>query len=189
MKFNDYFPTAFVINLDSRADRMEQFHRQAITFDIQYERLPAVKLDNPIAGCKASHLLALTKTDADVVFVFEDDASFVKGFYSQLQIAMENLPDDWDMVYLGANLVDTQKVNDYWHKSKRCCSTHAYAVKKEAIPKLIESANNYDGHIDMAYSLVHPQLNVYLARPTLVYQAAGHSDIQGESVDYLHLYF
>lgn len=189
MRFNQYFPKAILINLDKRTDRLEQFNEQAVELGITYERLPAIELDNPINGCKASHLIALTKYDTDIIFVFEDDSAFVEDFEAKLNKAMDNLPDDWDMVYLGANLVDTKKVNDYWHKSYRCCSTHAYAVKKEALPKLIESANNYDGHIDMAYSLVHPELNVYLARPTLVYQVAGHSDLQGESVDYSHLYF
>lgn len=145
--------------------------------------------ENPIAGCKASHLAALTKYDSEIVFIFEDDSCFVEGFYDKLAEAMDNLPDDWDMVYLGANLVDTAKVNDYWHKSKRCCSTHAYAVKRKAVDTLVESATNYDGHVDMAYSLVHPRLNVYLARPTLVYQGASYSDLMGRDVDYGRLYF
>ena len=127
--------------------------------------------------------------EGDSIFIFEDDSVFVDNFHEKLEKSLAFLPDDWDMLYLGANLVDTYEVNQYWHKSRRCCSTHAYAVKKKALPVLLESAKNYDGHIDMAHSLVHPQLNVYIARPTLVYQGPSYSDIQGESVDYSHLYF
>ena len=189
MKFNDYFPKVILINLDKRTDRLEAFDKQAKELDIQYERLSAIEPDNPILGCKLSNIEALTMCDSDVIFVFEDDATFVDNFSNRLAAAMENLPEDWDMLYLGANLVDTYEVNYYWHKSRRCCSTHAYAVKKKALPALIESAKNYDGHIDMGYSLVHPEINAYIARPTLVYQGPGYSDIQGESVDYSHLYF
>jgi GR25 family glycosyltransferase involved in LPS biosynthesis len=189
LKFNDYFPKPVLINLDTRQDRLEKFDAQAKELGIEYTRLPAITATDPILGCKLSHIAALTMYDSDVVFVFEDDSAFVEDFSSRLVTAMENLPDDWDMAYLGANLVDTYEVNHYWHKSRRCCSTHAYAVKKKALPVLLESAKNYEGHIDMAFSLVHPQLNVYLARPTLVYQSPGYSDLQGESVDYSHLYF
>jgi GR25 family glycosyltransferase involved in LPS biosynthesis len=170
-------------------DRLEKFDKQAKELGITYKRFQAIEATDPKFGCKLSHISALTMSEDPVAFIFEDDSIFVENFQVKFEQAMANIPDDWDMLYLGANLVDTYKVNEYWHKSRRCCSTHAYAVKKKALPKLIESANNYDGHIDMAFSLVHPELNVYLARPTLVYQGPGYSDLQGESVDYSHLYF
>jgi GR25 family glycosyltransferase involved in LPS biosynthesis len=178
-----------LINLDKRQDRLERFDTQAKALGIEYERLQAVEATDPIMGCKLSHIAALSKYDSGVIFVFEDDSAFVDNFWQELEASMNSLPDDWDMVYLGANLVDTTPINDRWHKSRRCCSTHAYAVKAEVVPRLIAKAKEYDGHVDMAFSLLHPELNVYLARPTLVYQEPGYSDLMKENVDYARLYF
>lgn len=187
--FNDVFAKPILINLDRRQDRLEQFHKQASDLGISYERLSAIALDDPVAGCKASHLMALTKYDTETVFVFEDDSVFIEDFNSKFGQAMENLPDDWDMVYLGAHIVDTQRVNDYWLRSTVCSSTHAYGIKADVRSALVETANNYDGHIDVAYSKLHRKIKAYIARPTLVYQGASYSDIRGEEVDYKGLYF
>ena len=189
-----YFDRVIVINVNRRSDRLEQFRKEAETVGFDFEVHSAMDGQflgmDPIVACRLSHIEVLEKIKPyEMVLICEDDATFVDNFSNRLVAAMENLPEDWDMLYLGANLVDTYEVNHYWHKSRRCCSTHAYAVKKKALPVLIESAKNYDGHIDMGYSLVHPEINAYIARPTLVYQGPGYSDIQGESVDYSHLYF
>lgn len=127
--------------------------------------------------------------DGESILVFEDDCVFIDGFEEELTKSLECLPDDWDMVYLGAHILQTKRVNDRWLKSQECSSTHAYAVKASVIPKLIKRATEHPGHVDVAYSTLHNELNVYLARPTLVYQAAGFSDIQRVEVDYKDLYF
>lgn len=183
------FDNSVLINLDKRVDRLERFDAQAKQLNINYHRLSAIEDADPIKGCRLSHIAALQHFDSEIVFVFEDDACFVDNFYEELDKSLEMLPDDWDMAYLGANLVITHPVNNRWHKSQVCSSTHAYAVRRKAVDKLIEQAQQYDGHVDVAYSLLHPKLNVYLARPTLVYQGESFSDIKQESVDYRNLYF
>lgn len=179
---------AVLINLDSRPDRLEAFDTQAKALGIDYQRLTAVRATDPIFGCKLSHIAALSMCEGDSILIFEDDAVFIDNFEEELNKSLEQLPDDWDMVYLGAHLLQTQRVNDRWLKSIECSSTHAYAVKASVIPKLLKRAMEHQGHIDVAYSTLHKELNVYLARPTLVYQSAGFSDIQGVEVDYKDLY-
>jgi len=183
------FKQSILINLDKRQDRLERFDARAQALGINYERFQAIQVTDPIMGCKLSHIAALMRCEGESIFIFEDDSTFVDNFWEELDKSLAVLPDDWDMVYLGANLVDTTQVNDRWHKSRRCCSTHAYAVKADVIPRLIAKAIEYDGHVDMAYSLLHSELNVYLARPTLVYQEPGYSDLMKEDVDYARLYF
>jgi GR25 family glycosyltransferase involved in LPS biosynthesis len=183
------FKKAILINLDRRQDRLEQFDTQAKALGIEYERLQAIEATDPVLGCKLSHITALSKYDSDIVFVFEDDSVFVDNFWEELDKSLAVLPDDWDMVYLGAHILQTQIVNERWRKSIECSSTHAYAVKKAVIPKLIDRAMNHKGHVDVAYSTLHKEINAYIARPTLVYQRADYSDIQKVEVDYNYLYF
>jgi hypothetical protein len=54
---------------------------------------------------------------------------------------------------------------------------------------LIDIALAHKGHVDVAYSILHKHLKAYIARPTLVSQAAGYSDIQKVEVNYDYLYF
>ena len=134
-------------------------------------------------------MAAISKYDSEVIFVFEDDAVFVDDFQKQFEQAMDWVPRDWQMLYLGAHMLQKQRVNDYWYRSLECSSTHAYAVKKEYIPRLCKAAMTMDGHTDVAYASTHKDLIAYVARPTLVYQGAGYSDLLGSEVDYKHLYF
>jgi GR25 family glycosyltransferase involved in LPS biosynthesis len=189
VKFNDYFPNPILINLEKRKDRLDQFDKQAKSLGINYERLQAVEAADPRFGCKLSHLAALSKYDSDVVFIFEDDAVFVEDFEKKFEEAMNSVPRDWHMLYFGAHLLKKERVNDYWVKSLECSSTHAYAVKKQFVHRLINSAMNPTNHIDVDFATLHKDLIAYAARPTLVYQGPGYSDILGSDVDYKDLYF
>ena len=183
------FKQSILINLDKRQDRLERFDAQAKALGIEYERFQAIESTDPVLGCKLSHIAALMKCKGDSIFIFEDDAVFVDNFHEELEKSLAALPDDWDMVYLGAHILRTEKVNDRWRKSIECSSTHAYMAKASIITKLIDAAMAHKGHVDVAYSNLHKDLNVYLARPTLVSQDAGFSDIQKVEVDYNYLYF
>jgi len=183
------FKQAILINLDKRQDRLEQFDTQAKALGIDYERFQAIESTDPVLGCKLSHIAALMKCKGDSVFIFEDDSRFVDNFQEELERSLAVLPDDWDMVYLGAHLLKSESVNDRWRRSLECSSTHAYLVKAHLIPKLVETALAHKGHVDVAFSELHKDLKVYAAKPTLVYQEAGYSDIQKCEVDYKYLYF
>lgn len=189
MKFNEYFRNPVLINLDRRMDRLEQFDKQAKELGIEYRRFQAVEATDPKLGCKLSHISALASCKDQVAFIFEDDAIFVDGFLEAFEKAMQNVPDDWEMLYLGAHLLMSEKVNDYWVRSLESSSTHAYAVKVDLIPRLVKQAMAMDGHIDVAFASLHKQIKAYAARPTLVYQGASYSDLQGCEVDYKYLYF
>ena len=156
---------------------------------INYTRFKAVEATDPRLGCKLSHLSVLSNYDSEVIFIFEDDSVFVDDFDKKFEEAMNSVPQDWHMLYLGAHLLQKEPVNDYWVRSLECSSTHAYAVKKQFVPRLIKQGMNPDNHIDVDYASLHKELIAYAARPTLVYQGPSHSDILGDDVDYTYLYF
>jgi GR25 family glycosyltransferase involved in LPS biosynthesis len=189
MPFNDYFRKPILINLDRRTDRLEQFDNQTKSLGINYERLQAVEATDARFGCKLSHMAALSKYDSEIIFVFEDDSMFVEDFQTKFDEAMRNAPDDWEMLYLGAHLLQKEPYNDYWVRSLECSSTHAYAVRKSVKDRLIKRAMSMDGHTDVAFSSLHKDIKAYAARPTLVYQGKSYSDLQGQEVDYTYLYF
>lgn len=189
MKFNEVFGTPTLINLERRKDRLEAFDSQAKTLGINYNRFEAVRATQPILGCKLSHISTLAESDKPITFVFEDDSIFVDNFQEEFEKSMACVPDDWEMLYLGAHLLQSQRVNDRWVRSLECSSTHAYAVKADLIPRLIKQAMTMTGHTDVSFSSLHKEIKAYAARPTLVYQGASYSDLQKVEVDYTYLYF
>jgi GR25 family glycosyltransferase involved in LPS biosynthesis len=168
---------------------MERFDQQAKGLGIEYKRFSAVEAEDPKLGCKLSHVSVLSMCRSDSIFVFEDDSIFVDDFQQKFEEAMNSVPQDWNMIYLGAHLLQKEPVNNQWVRSIESSSTHAYAVKKDYVSRLIRRAMSVDGHVDVAFSSLHKEIITYAARPTLVYQGPSHSDILGDEVDYTYLYF
>ena len=109
----------YVVNMDARADRMKTFENNT---PINYERFSAVNgnLLKPntqlerifegndynmragMVGCAMSHIkmyIELVNSDLDMFCVIEDDAVFSPKFVEQLKHVLENLPENWDLVY------------------------------------------------------------------------------------------
>lgn len=189
MKFNDYFPNVVLINLDRRTDRLEAFDKRVAEQGIFYQRFSAVDMKDPVAGCRESHIAVLENYPDDPLFIFEDDALFVDDFENKFTAAMKALPDDWDMAYLGAHILEAEDFNEYWLKSGAASSTHAYAIKgKQFRQKAINTLKAHNGHSDRALSDIHKESKVYIVKSTLIWQAPGYSDIQECEVNYDHLY-
>jgi GR25 family glycosyltransferase involved in LPS biosynthesis len=192
MKLNDYFDRIVVINLDRRVDRLTQFDSQAQDLGIEYLRYSAVDAQafgiDAVAACRQSHHSVLVNALADGVerlFVFEDDAEFLAGFNQSFAAVAANLPDDWQMLYLGSwpySIIDVGIEN--LRLTHGNITTHAYGAKREIFPELIEAAENYQDPIDVSYGLLHPTIKTYMAHPSIVTQAIGISDIRKTLVNY-----
>lgn len=98
----------------------------------------------------------------------EDDCKYIKGFG-----AMEKLPDDWSMIYLGGTV---HRILDRKYKGYarvQCWTTHAYILNltnKAFVDKLLE-VEWYEGEIDRYYlEKIHPNFNVYMCDPMIAIQ-------------------
>lgn len=190
MKLSEHFSNAYLINLDKRTDRLEKFTAGAKQVGLNFIKVSAdTGNGDAVQGCRKSHMGILKDHQDSDLLVLEDDAEFIPNFEEELAKSWECLPDDWDMVYLGANPLQYEKVNDRWLRSYQCSSTHAYILRKKVIPDFLAQAEKYNGHVDVAYAQIHARYKVYIARPTLVFQSPTYSDINESYVDYKHLYF
>jgi GR25 family glycosyltransferase involved in LPS biosynthesis len=128
----DTFPfrvKTFVINLDRRPDRWEDFVKHSEPKFLQYTRFSAVdgsklvptsqlqqifdhndyNMRQGMVGCAMSHLQLcvqlLRDDEADVYCLLEDDLEYVPDFEKKLlHCAHELNKTDWDMFYLGHHL-------------------------------------------------------------------------------------
>lgn len=129
---------AYVVNLERRADRLEQFRKDHASFAKRVELWKAVdgrkitltpaiaRLFRPndffwkkaVMGCAASHLgiwhqLANEPGDQISYLVLEDDARCHPDFESILARSMITAPDDYDVLYLGGVLPPNKEMFKY----------------------------------------------------------------------------
>jgi hypothetical protein len=183
LNLNDKFNKIYCINLKSRTDKRNKIEEQAKKYNLDINYFDAVaKPDNPMRGCLESHLeiLKLAQRDnLDNVLILEDDCVFLRGG------ELNNLPDNWDMLYLGGNLdIILNTDNKSWIKG--CIwTTHSYAISSNLYNKVINDLEFYSAEIDRYYKeIIHPHYNCYLIRDFITTQDVGYSDIEKKRVDY-----
>ena len=93
---------AKIINLDGRPDRWERVKIEMDKIGVtNYERFPAI--EGGWSGSVHSHLRAVSEGEG-MTLIFEDDVWFEPDLLDVLPKAISQLPDDFDMFYLGANV-------------------------------------------------------------------------------------
>lgn len=207
---NNYFDHIFCINLARRQDRKTQAIAEFAKHNIIVEFVDAVdgkelQVDDMLSidgtkvsagdiGCVLSHLklaqLAQTRGYKNY-FVFEDDAELDELFYLKLQTFMLQLPQNWDLFYLGGQdkpeYADITPIDTHIVRTGCTFCTHAFAVKHTMYDALIKQWSKKNEKVDIALSLLLPRFFCYSAVPKMVYQRQSFSDILNTNVDYKHL--
>ena len=191
MRVNEYFDKVVVINLDRRSDRMEQVDAQLKELGIEYERFSAIdgkELEiSPIIAGTQSHLAVLKKYLGQKVLILEDDAHFVDGFNEKFAEVIQTLPQDWDILYLGALVAkDTGKlipINEHWHKQVVSTGTQAYCILPARVQFFLSKLDGYEWHIDIGLRISAEGYKAYITQPNLVTQFPSFSDLRLKEVN------
>jgi GR25 family glycosyltransferase involved in LPS biosynthesis len=120
--------------------------------------------------------------------ILENDALLVEDFPAKLDASMRQLPENWQLCYVG------------WIEDKNGCllrqyrpnvvkwsstyGTHCYAVRRSALPILMETNSIAKKHIDQqitTFSL--PHLNYYALDPSLAKQRTETGDWTPSCID------
>jgi GR25 family glycosyltransferase involved in LPS biosynthesis len=195
MKVNDYFDRVVVINLDRRPDRMEKLAPQLDELGIEYDRFSAHDANElgikPYVAGTWSHITVWSRYRqiyGDIkILVLEDDALFCENFNEKFAEAMETLPENWDIFYLGALLDKTtgkvEKVNDHWARQIISTGTQAYCINPKRLERFYEEIKDKEWYIDVELRVLAEQYNAYIAQPNLVTQFPSYSDLREREVD------
>lgn len=208
----DCFDSVFVLNLEQRNDRWRRFLSNLpidwpfcppFRFDAVDGRaveIPSLWKSNHGAwGCYASHLRILEmaiERELDSILVLEDDAVFCKTFSTDVRSFFAELPEDWELIYLGGQHIELhlglpQKVTEWVYRPFNTNRTHAYAIRgQEAMRRihgyLIEpenwTENHHVDHFLGAYQKSHDR--VYVPMDWLVAQDDGLSDVADTEVGF-----
>jgi GR25 family glycosyltransferase involved in LPS biosynthesis len=184
-----------VINLKRRTDRLEQIN---LPFD--YEIFEATdgkekfsefgKMQGHI-GCWDSHRRLFTEVkdkNIDMVMVLEDDIEVCEDFNKKLEKVMTELPEDWDLLYLGGwNIGDVEKYSESLNLAKNVLTTHAFIVRSKFYDTILEGINSRKWKIDILISETLSKGNCFICNPTIAWQKEGFSDIENRVTNNIHL--
>ncbi len=197
----NYFEKVYCINLDSREDRWNQAQEEFKRNNIVAERVSAVEgaklnLDFPpeikegAVGCSLSHLFIMKmakQLNLESYLVLEDDVKFIDNFTEIFPQIMSQVPDDWDMLYLGGQHIhgrNIQEITPNIYKCEYTLTTHSFAVRNTVYDLFIDKLIDITKPCDVHFAEQHKKINAYVCIPHLTWQREGYSDVEGQSVNY-----
>lgn len=160
--------------------------QEFIRVGLEVERYQAVKEIGPHQSFSHSErniLLGFLHSDAETLLHLEDDVSFRD--LGHLEQALSELPDDWDIVYLGANLVLwsngepwPERYSEHLFRVKCAWTTHAIAYNKKCVRTILEKQPEFSARMfDNYLSDRLPELNAFCVAPMVAYQRPRISSI------------
>jgi len=138
------FPDKCVlINLRKRRDRLEESLRllSAQPWLPPVEVMPAIASPCGWRGCLQSHLQIYRRNiDHRHLLVFEDDILPTPHLAHQLVRCLEELPADYDILFLGYQLPNAPtRYSRHLLKPRLVWRTHAYMVSRRGMVKLLRA--------------------------------------------------
>jgi glycosyl transferase, family 25 len=182
---------SFCINLDDRPDRWQSAVEQFNKFCLNVKKFTAIKIAPGWQGCRQSHLdLLFNCRDLPYFIIYEDDVVFLPNFYSTFTHALFELPDNWEILHLGANLQQPiRKISDHLCELKGAFCTHAMLFNNTdgLVNRILKQADEIR-KIDVFYrDKIQTNGRAFITYPMIATQADSYSDITRKDQKYMKL--
>jgi hypothetical protein len=186
-----YVDKVVVLTHRPRIDRRYLFDKAAKENGLDYVYFYAIEDSNPKRSFNLSQRDILTifaDTDLETFLVMEDDADLRN--LDLIEPILSELPNDWDMLYLGANVkphpdfIPPIRVSQHLFRIFNAFTTHAIIYTHKAVEQILDAYDGeqmYDAFLD---AKMLRNLNAYVCSPFLSYQRPGMSDLWERTVDY-----
>lgn len=176
---------SYVINLDKRVERWYYVREHMAEMGIKVTRFPAIEAKPGWVGCRESHLEILQKTPiGDIIAIYEDDVKFLQP-WSVVFNAMNQLPEDWHCLYLGASPKEPQeRYSENLFKLRNAHVTHAIVWNvrhKGAVEYLLTHKSDIRKWDDYLATAIQTNFNCFLCYPLVATQRQFSSDTCGRS--------
>lgn len=187
--------SVYLINLDISRDRLEFMNEQCKREKIEYARFPAVngkeldissmdnvtnkKMTRGAVGCTLSHIGIWEDAERkghENIMVLEDDVVLAKNFKAKLAKILSEVPDDFDILYLGGSNLKVKRVSPNIGVPKKTkakgtfnTGTYAMVINKKALPVLLRENRVISDNIDQKIkNNLFGKLKCYYVLPPLV---------------------
>jgi hypothetical protein len=164
----------------------------------QVERFQAVKEIGPHQSFSHSErdiLIDFYHSSAQTLLHLEDDCQFRD--LTHLEAAIAELPDTWDTLYLGANLLmwnngsepQPERVSEHLFRIKGAWTTHAIAYNKKCVFEILAKQKMFSEQMyDQGLSELLPRFEAYIVAPMVAYQRPRFSSIWNRWDDYTPIF-
>jgi len=207
---NQFFDKIYCINLDHRTDRWENCENQFLTKNIKnVERVTPVNVQNdkPI-GVNRLGEWSLIKTHIKIIeeakkikykkiLILEDDFEICdlhpnytkKSFEERFLDGLTHLPPDWDMLFLGNSTITQNHthIDGEIHKLGFCHCAHSVGINHTIFDTILNILQTADEPVDIMYSRLMKDFNIYGYKPNLISQIASLSSLTMRFEDYEQL--
>lgn len=163
----------------------EEFERVGLEHVWRFDALPDIGPHQSFNRSTRQILSDFCMTDSETLLFLEDDVVFRD--LGHLELALSELPSDWDIVYLGANLLNGQpeRYSEHLFRVTSAWTTHAIGYNKKVIPFLLDNQPDANAEMfDNALSRWLPDLQAFVVAPMVAYQRFHKSSIWGTEEDY-----
>jgi GR25 family glycosyltransferase involved in LPS biosynthesis len=201
---NDYFDKLYCINLDKRTDRWQLVEPEFKKHGLDVERVPGydgskLNLEFPpeiregAVGCSLSHLFTIKLAKQNKLnnfLLLEDDVVFEDGVNEKFFSVLDQVPDDWDMLYLGGQHfhgMNMTQVNENVYKCVYTLAAQSVGIRNTVYDYFIDKLMDITKINDLHYAESHKEINAYVIIPHLSWQRNTYSDIEKTYVDYSFL--
>jgi len=198
MVVTDYFNGAYCINLFSRMDKwaecLKEFDKHGLCVEwhngVDGEKIIYQgDLKKGVVGCFMSHKNLITEardSGLETILILEDDVAFDDNLNEKFNEWINEVPNDWDMLYLGGNhnVREVTKCDDHLMRATNTQTTHAYAIKNTIYDMILDRLETLDLDVDVVYTEIQKKCNAYCFTPRLAWQRPSISDIWKRHVDY-----
>lgn len=229
MLMEDIFEKILVLNLDRSPDRWASVTTTLAKHGIKgYERFRAVdggKLTETdmervsylchsicpkrMLAISLSHMAMWQKIADESVssaLILEDDVEFVENVTERVAEAVRQLPEDWDLLYLGcitacsassplflvSNLFGNARAGRHSPNlfvPAFPTGTHAYAISQAGARKLLGLISRAKFHVDVEMALNSRHLNIFSVYPEVAFQRQSASTSLNTSADMIPLQY
>lgn len=197
-----FFDCIYIINLAHRRDRLDVIMKSAAKAKLNIDKIKIFKaidgtqLDIPLTwkfmptelGCLQSHLAVLENAQQENyknILVLEDDLTFCRNFKKKLANATNELPRNWNMLYLYSyHYLPARYYSQNLNKCVSTLSTVAYAVSQTSIPFLIDKIKTENQLVDVVFASQHQTINAFATKKKLCIHYDGYSDVKQKEIKY-----
>jgi|GEM_PF-828221 GR25 family glycosyltransferase involved in LPS biosynthesis len=208
MKLHEYFDKTYLINLDSRPDRLEESKAECTKYGITFERFRACNGQEEISILKPSatgnidwgwgwnrgaagmclsliKLLEKCQLDrVDSVLIMEDDVQFNPRLNNILDETMKQIPKSWESIFFGLWEFKSDQVSKNVFLIKEGLCLHCHALKKNVFQFIIDILSTLDDPADHKYNkYLFPRAKSFVIKPFLAWQRPSLSTIRGQYLD------
>jgi GR25 family glycosyltransferase involved in LPS biosynthesis len=208
--FNNLVDKSYCINIERRKDRLDHIKKELEKININYKifkgmdgqelKLKKTSIEKGMIGAIRSHTGVIKdaiENKYETIAVFEDDISFCEDFDERFKIYLRDVPDDWEIMYLGCHFNSCElpkQIKNNIHRVNCCYGCFAMILnnKRGLFQKILDNVTEDTPYDNFINSLL-PNINAYVFMPFFVKTIETKSDISERtdsfSYDVVNQYF